>query len=84
MNCKGIERTFEVVNCQFYFVSWVILYVALKKSLLVMVRFALVILCGVSGNRLRPLFRKSYFNQFLKLIGKDSLFKQAVLHLGNG
>lgn len=42
-----------------------------------------VILCGGSGERLWPLSRKSYPKQFLSLIGKGSLFQQAITRVGN-
>lgn len=38
-----------------------------------------IILCGGSGTRLWPLSRKSYPKQFVKLIGKHSLFQETVL-----
>ena len=40
-----------------------------------------VILAGGSGTRLWPLSRESYPKQFLRLIGKQSLFQDTVLRL---
>ncbi len=42
-----------------------------------------VILCGGSGTRLWPLSRTGFPKQFLCLTGKESLFQQAALRLGN-
>jgi mannose-1-phosphate guanylyltransferase/mannose-6-phosphate isomerase len=41
-----------------------------------------VILCGGSGTRLWPLSRTGFPKQFLCLTGKDSLFQQTALRLG--
>ena len=40
-----------------------------------------VILCGGTGTRLWPLSRRSMPKQFLNLMGKGSLFQQAVLRV---
>ncbi len=48
-----------------------------------MINVTPVILCGESGTRLWPLSRAVFPKQFLRLTGKDSLFQQAALRLGN-
>jgi len=48
-----------------------------------MINVTPVILCGGSGTRLWPLSRTGFPKQFLCLTGKESLFQQATLRLGN-